>query len=169
VLTAQKHVLLSWQTGSGKTERFFLERSADAKTWQDLGSLAATDARSYQYTDQQPLNGISYYRLRQQDADGSLNYSVIRIVQNGNQPAANSVRLWPNPAGNSATLQFEGAVQAAQAGVTITNVMGQKMQAGYQLQGNHLMLDLSQLPAGLYIVHVHIQGQSQAVKLSVAR
>jgi hypothetical protein len=50
---------------------------------------------SYSYTDQAPLNGTNYYRLKQTDLDDKYNYSTVKQLSFGNR---NTISIHPNPA-----------------------------------------------------------------------
>lgn len=69
------------------------------------------------------------------------------------KPAANqglSVSVYPNPATESVTLTFnEPASQ-----VTVLDITGRIMFTGVNVSGNHLRIDCSDFPAGIYFVSV---------------
>lgn len=78
-------VQTAWATSSESNNAFFtVERSADARTFQPIGKVdGAGNSHTtlhYAFTDQKPLYGISYYRLKQTDFDGHYTYSDIRAV-----------------------------------------------------------------------------------------
>lgn len=65
-------VYLNWTTASEENSSYFeLERSSDAIHFSTLQRFAtaqqSSQIRNYAYTDAYPLNGINYYRLKQQD------------------------------------------------------------------------------------------------------
>jgi len=73
-------VFLSWATASEINNDFFtLERSVDMQTAEVIGYVQgagnSNQTLAYQFTDRHPLPGISYYRLKQTDFDGSFEYS----------------------------------------------------------------------------------------------
>ena len=77
-----KEVNLNWVTASEVNNLYFaVERSTDGKTWKTLFTQTAagnsTSVIEYQMTDKNPVIGISYYRLRQNDFDGRMTYSNI--------------------------------------------------------------------------------------------
>lgn len=72
-------VLVSWETATETNNDFFtIERSTDVQNWEILGYVdgAGNSNRplSYSFTDSRPLDGISYYRLKQTDYDGQYEY-----------------------------------------------------------------------------------------------
>ncbi|NRA10572.1 MAG: hypothetical protein HRT57_01295 [Crocinitomicaceae bacterium] len=64
-------VQLNWSTASEiNNDLFTVERSKD-------GAGNANSTLTYYDLDRNPLNGISYYRLKQTDFDGSISSSEI--------------------------------------------------------------------------------------------
>lgn len=93
--------LLTWSTASEQNSaRFIIERSLDAHLWEPLGEMQAAGNSSiplhYTWNDAAPLVGTSYYRLQQEDLDGSKTTSDIRAVEwTGSEPTP---LFYPNPA-----------------------------------------------------------------------
>ena len=75
--TGGETVKLSWQTASELNNKGFeVQRKATGKNeWSVLGFVkgvgTSTEPADYSYTDNNPLNGKSFYRLKQVDFDGS--------------------------------------------------------------------------------------------------
>lgn len=74
--TVNPGVLLQWETLSEKNNDFFiLERSGDGENFQQIltvdGKENSTLPVNYVIMDNKPLEGTNYYRLSQQDMDGS--------------------------------------------------------------------------------------------------
>ena len=95
-----KVVKLNWTTEQEiNSSHFIIERSADGRNWQSIASIAAAGNSSnhLEYTayDNLPLNGSSYYRIKQVDKDGRLQVSVVRPV---NFDKGYSITVAPNPA-----------------------------------------------------------------------
>lgn len=95
--------LLSWTTANERNNRdFTVERSADAKNFTTIGTVATrapggtiNTALQYSFTDLQPLNGVNYYRLKQTDKDGKSGCSdVVNLSFDKNA----DIKLYPNPA-----------------------------------------------------------------------
>lgn len=98
-------VLLEWATASEENNDFFtIERSADGKEFEELaevdGAGNSKQKLTYSYTDQKPLSGFSYYRLKQTDYDRHFEYSpVISISGSGtsDESAFSVQQVYPNP------------------------------------------------------------------------
>ncbi len=93
-------VNLAWETAwERNTDQFLVQRSRNLDEWNAVGNqLANGDAESrntYNFTDEQPLEGLSYYRLQQLDRDGRSAFSKPVFVRvDSNRPAA---VIAPNP------------------------------------------------------------------------
>ena len=75
-------IQINWSTASETNNDYFtVERSADAIKFTPLtdvdGSGNSNIIRSYFYVDEKPLAGINFYRVKQTDYDGSVNYSSV--------------------------------------------------------------------------------------------
>ena len=94
-------VALSWVTESELNNDFFVvERSPDGKEFNSVvkvsGAGTSKERHAYFATDLYPYDGISYYRLLQQDFDGTKTYSKIigvSVMTNEDHTA----RVFPNP------------------------------------------------------------------------
>jgi hypothetical protein len=98
------HVLLEWLTNSESgTSHFAIERTPDGTTWSMLfehpATGSSTQAVHYSAADPAPLNGLSYYRLRIIDHDGSHAYSPVRSVTH-----RSALAVVPNPANGMFTV-----------------------------------------------------------------
>jgi hypothetical protein len=100
---------LIWSTAQElNSSHFNIERSANGTDWKAIGRAEAanyaSDARLYQFTDNQALVGKNYYRLQQVDLDGKLEYSPIVIAHKGGRIAAS---IYPNPVVDVLTIQSD--------------------------------------------------------------
>jgi len=82
---ANNGIVLNWKTAQETNNKgFFIQRSKDGQVWADLsfvpGTGNATTVSSYQHVDNLPNSGINYYRLRQENSNGSSALSQIAIA-----------------------------------------------------------------------------------------
>ncbi len=98
-------VLIEWVTASEINNDFFtIERSDDGVNWDKIevvsGAGNSLTQNNYTYTDENPLFGSAYYRLKQTDYDANFSFSDIDQVTNettdSNSESLN-VELFPNP------------------------------------------------------------------------
>jgi hypothetical protein len=98
--------LLTWQTAMEQNlSHFDIERSGDGKIFEKIAETKAQgQAAIYEYLDKHPLSITGYYRLKINDLDGKTHYSnVISIFSKGK---GFSVKTYPNPFGNSLTIDL---------------------------------------------------------------
>lgn len=105
-----KSVLLEWTTETETNNDYFeVYRSQDGKEFEVLekikGAGNSNQTLHYQFKDERPLLGISYYKLGIVDMDGNIEFTDIKTVQrnNGDQ----NIQLIPNPANESVAIAFE--------------------------------------------------------------
>jgi hypothetical protein len=98
--TEKKYVSLDWQTASeSNSSHFMIEKSADGLTFDDLSKISAKGnshtISNYSFIDIEPFIGVSYYRLKQIDADGSFVYSNPGRIDF--TPIHIECKVFPNP------------------------------------------------------------------------
>jgi hypothetical protein len=152
--------LLSWKVDCNATPRvtITLERSSDSRNFSSLYAVTADALRCYQpfdYTDNRPLSGMNYYRLKLQDVDGKISYSSIVALLNAFS-GFEIVSIAPNPVtqGNF-NLNVSSAV-AADMDVFITDKQGRlvkKLKLALTAGFNSIPVNVSNLAAGSYTVY----------------
>ena len=146
--------LLTWKTYSENYNKGFeIERSADGNSFDSIGfvsshSLGGAGA-SYGFTDAAPLNGKNYYRLKQQDLDGSVNYSPIEFIDFTNTA---SITIYPNPASSFLNINTTHAFTNAQ--LIIRNTNGQTVKQSLLNGNNSIPVSISNLPPGIYSAEI---------------
>ncbi len=154
-------VWLSWDTATElNNEHFVIQRSDDGKNWKDLsvipGHATSQEQQFYNYTDNQPLPGVNYYRLKQMDFDGGFDYSHIVSVDLRSLQDLTSLSLYPNPTKGSVTLSLQSDF-VGDASLAIFDLMGNQVSSQIlSLEGGafNTNVGISDLPAGVYLVDV---------------
>jgi len=106
-------VKIDWKTDNeNNVGTYQVERSSDGVNWNRIASLNAknqNDVQHYSYTDNIPLKGKSYYRLRiTNKPDGSTEkYSVTRTVT---IQSKFGIQVLPNPAVDKASVLIDAPV-----------------------------------------------------------
>lgn len=101
--------LLEWETASEENNDYFsVERLNENGYYVVLGTVdgngTTSQANQYSFTDEAPVDGTNYYRIRQVDFNGQYTYSVIRTVEFADEPAF------------SAYTNFDGTLHYSQVG-----------------------------------------------------
>lgn len=98
-----KGTALQWSTG-GETGHaaFIIMYSTDGQHFRELtrqpGSPDLSAGRTYSFQHRHVRKGMHYYRLLQEDADGSLTYYPLLHVERGPRFHGTGGRIYPNPA-----------------------------------------------------------------------
>lgn len=165
-------VYLDWETASEINSDFFeVQRSADGHEWEYLGKVDAKGQTSvttnYSFTDDNPLNGRSYYQLRMVDEDGSYDFSPVRSLW---QSSTAFVNITPNPANDQAQIAVYSEGHSAMQ-ILITDMRGTAIYQSEETIDNGfqtIALDVSSWVEGLYILEYRLQnGLSGQQKLVV--
>jgi len=154
--TSQKNnTQLQWVTGQEfNSSHFDVERSANGRSFTRLLTVPASGGSSGKHTynanDANPLDGISYYRIKEVDKNGSVGYS--RIVAVG-VPAVTGITVYPNPVSSSFTINIKSVEQNAVLGIYDANgrLVSQK-QVSLKNGTNTINWDVSKLAPGVYFI-----------------
>lgn len=166
-----KTVVLKWKSPQeNNSDRYTVERSVDGRSWSKQGDVVAiqfsTMPQFYSYTDESPLTGISYYRLKIYDRDGKFGITPIKAIRGSN--AASKVSLYPNPAFSNVTLIVNQEKQE-RFDVFIFNKTGQLVARHQSSEGSNMIsFPVNHLPIGDYTVDIKCKtAPRQTVRLSV--
>ncbi|MCB0491253.1 MAG: hypothetical protein KDC93_02445 [Cyclobacteriaceae bacterium] len=136
---------LNWTTLSELNNDYFtVERSTTGTEFEEIGTVKGAGTtlarKNYRYLDEYPTDGISYYRLKQTDFDGTISFSEIARVD---LSAPAQIVVYPNPIARSttATLNYRGSF-------ALFNSMGQMVL----MVENSNELDTRGLPSGVYTI-----------------
>lgn len=148
-----RKVRLNWSTATETNNEYFaIERSVDGDRWEELGRVPghqnSTVIQRYEWYDENPLQGIAYYRLKQVDFDAKIQYSELKAVHNNNGRAAITIYPVPNP-GNTITIR--GLTTFANLELTVINSNGQLV---HTMSPGSATVELPELKKGLYVIRI---------------
>ncbi|OAQ38019.1 hypothetical protein A5893_16785 [Pedobacter psychrophilus] len=154
---------LRWQTQNEvNTEKFLIERSRDGKDFKEIAfvkSYNTSGNHNYNYLDVNPLIGLSYYRLKQIDLDGKLDYSTIKVIENYSQNFA----IYPNPI--TSLMQITHPESSKGDVIQIVNTLGVVVKKVFPIYlSNITSINLSELKSGTYIVYSQNNGKISTSK-----
>lgn len=155
-LSASKAVKVSWKTASEiDNESFTIERSEDGINWMSLmeveGAGTSTSMRNYEEFDFLPLEGSSYYRLKQTDFDGSSSYSRVRKIEIGSR-YFNKIKIYPNPSRHFITINGNGENLGF---IKVYDILGREVTNRVTVSiadDSEYQVDLSSLIPGGYLI-----------------
>ncbi|MEP4091103.1 T9SS type A sorting domain-containing protein [Reichenbachiella sp.] len=152
-------VELQWSTSSEiNNDHFEIERSADGEHYQLIGKISGTgnsnQIEEYSFVDEMPLSGLSYYRLKQVDFDGTSEiFNAIAIEYIPTSIAKSS--LYPNPTSSqNINLRWYSSMDGGQLQIAVYDLLGQLVQLSEskpRLGQNNIRVRLDeQLKPGIY-------------------
>lgn len=163
--TTGRAVQLAWTTASEQDSKHFeVERSADGKSFEAIGIVAAQGSTSlvtnYTFHDMSPLSGVAYYRLKQVDEDGTYTYSKTVAVRTTPTVTAS---LYPTVASHDLKLGVPHARSAYQ--IVVYDQLGSAVLQQHVSGSGTYTLNVSNLRHGSYVlVLLDEAGQKQSLR-----
>lgn len=165
-------VNINWATLEEKNSRsFVVERAAGNLDFQPIGESIAARGESqkferYVFTDNNPRHGFNYYRIRQIDADGSVQISrAVRASVEGGLP---DLRIVGNPVSESLRYQINTA-ENSPVEVKIFNTFGLEVnRASHGATPSRFVenaVPMTGLAPGLYFVKIEQDGIQRTAKV----
>ena len=153
-LNGELAVELNWVTSSEhQSKHFVIERSTDAQNWIELAIVESfgwsESINIYDYIDQKPLYGLSFYRLREVDYDDRNDFSQIEAIEIGlGENKHFEVRYSLDPG----ILYIVGNYRQLQE-LQLYNLIGEDLTSHViwnQIEAKKVELNMSELPSGIY-------------------
>ncbi len=157
---------LLWSTASEINNDFFtIERSVDGNNWNILafiqGAGNSNQELHYKYYDENPLDDISYYRLKQTDFDGKYEYFAPVAVNFLNSAGKMEIL---NVTSNGLGMNIWIRNHDSQANLTVSDIYGRLLYTGNAPVSDYaqqLSIDLPRNYSGEIIV-MRLQGQQNS-------
>ena len=149
---------LTWTTTSEINNDYFtIERSTDGIYFVGIGTVKGNGnsyiTNNYIWSDDSPLNGTSYYRLKQTDYNGATIYHNVVTVT---CEQSTGISIYPNPFENSFTIQLSENT-AYPITIEIVDYLGRTVYA-QTIETNEAEITIKdQLSMGTYFVKVNTQ------------
>ncbi len=149
--------LLEWKTtAEDGLLHFLVQRSANARDFDSIGIVHPQNVvglHKYSLHDNHPLTGVSYYRLKMVNKDGSFEFSkVIRFFR----PDFQLLRLYPNPAVTMTRLLFKSSGNIMYTW-QLQDITGKvlRTQTFTSVNGNNtVLIPLNDLASGAYLITI---------------
>jgi hypothetical protein len=149
-----KEVLCDWLTASEINNDYFtLERSRNNYNFEFVaqidGAGNSTLLNTYSFTDKNPYSGVSYYRLKQTDFDGSLSYSKSVAV---NFSKDNTFNVYPSLTSGILYITFSNV--SSDSEVFITDLQGRLLISKPISRNIHKVeVNIESFASGTYFVN----------------
>jgi hypothetical protein len=147
----QEKVAVKWiTTNEINNKHFEVERSIDGVQFAPLGIVAAKGTGGgqtiYDFTDEKPVQGMNYYRLKQVDLNGRFTYTPVVAIRF--DKAGYLVQVYPNPATSFFTVRSDKRFTK----VELADMNGRLVQH-WQVQADN-QYRLANLAKGMYVVRL---------------
>jgi hypothetical protein len=157
-------VILEWATVTeNNSSHFEVEKSVNGSDYRSIGVVKAagtsTSRLRYDLTDNNPVAGYNYYRLKSVDKDGKSTRGVSLIVK-WEETISLSIRLYPQPMHNNLKVDFNG-LKISNGSFEIFDVNG-KLVKSYVINAassTGINIDRKGLTTGLYFYR--LTGENQ--------
>lgn len=164
-------IKLNWQTISEENFDFFsIERSEDGQNFYEIGTVLghgdSNDPIDYNFVDENPLFGTSFYRLNAIDYDGT--YEKFQVLSVEFIPDELQVSIYPNPGnGKKMSLRLGLPTEASVKTVSVYNLSGEQILEK-ELKVGKNELDIQQyLGKGFYFAKIQIDNYTTTKKLII--
>ncbi len=164
---------LTWVTSTEiNNDYFIIERAGGDLRWKELlsvpGAGNSNTQLSYADVDRAPLSGISYYRLKQMDFDGSYAYSDVVSVSN-TLVKNDGILLYPNPSKTGSVFVTIPALTNDLITISLMNLTGNLLIKETKIGGSKSIFELNfgDLPSGIYLINVSYSTVNKTKKLVI--
>ena len=152
---------ITFTTASETNNDYFtIERSGDGRSYDAIGEIdGAGDSRSeikYTFTDERPLPGINYYRIKQTDFDGRYDFSEVRAVRHSRG------NLVVTPRTTEGRLQV--VTDAVDYSLEVFNTSGQLVKSFSSLSQDQ-SISIEDLTAGIYYIRTISGGHAETIRI----
>jgi len=146
-------IKVDWQTVSESNNDFFTvqrTRRPGSNKWESLDSIGgktlSQELTNYSYMDSNPYPGISYYRLKQVDLDGTTRFFPIESIR---MPTTREP--YPNPVGNNLYIEKSTSHHPLWE-INLLDLTAKPLNVPLSDGKEFVQLDVSGLPSGSYIL-----------------
>lgn len=153
--------ILYWNTVTEQnTKKFEVLYSSDGLKFKTIGEVASKAVNgnsdmplSYSFIDNNNNAGVSYYKLKQVNADNESTYS--NIVAINDKTVSMKAEIFPNPVKNGQiNVHINSAATSGNVSFVITDMLGKNVlkQSLNINRGSSIVLNISSLKSGAYLI-----------------
>jgi hypothetical protein len=172
-------VKLNWITTTEINNDYFnIERSENGLDFESIGEIAGSGNSNalinYEFYDDSPVFGTSYYRLKQTDFDGKFEYfNIIAVNFNKDEDGICTLHVYPNPCVGSCVIDLKDCpLDNSQVNVELYDAFGKKIvnRITPKSKDKDISFHLNSsnnLAPGVYIVRSTANGKNESSKIIV--
>ena len=158
-------VMLRWQVENQlNLKGFLVERSTDSIHFKTIGYVAGKENSplpiNYSTEDNQPLKGLTYYRLKMETINSVCSYSAIVCINTCNE--AFMLKISPNPVKNRLTLITN--IKNEKAILQVIDNNGMMLREIKTFLNGTASLDINTLPFGMYNLQIITKSSTKILK-----
>lgn len=158
-------VAIKWSTTNEINNDYFtIEKSINGTDWTTLTTVDASESTEnvnfYEAIDLSPVAGIQYYRLKQTDLNGQSKYCDKTFINfTSSKP---EIVAYPNPCSDFLSVNLNSTEQTD---LKLLNAFGQVVYSETTSEQNLVKIDLSLLPAGVYVLETMVNNEISTSKI----
>jgi hypothetical protein len=170
-------VELTWTTHTETNNDYFtVEKSTNGNDFnmvaQVPGAGNSNQILNYKLIDEQPYQGVSYYRLKQTDFDGKFSYSEMRTVYIGANTVQNNLNVYPNPTNvKGVYVIIPETFNGDNTTIQLTDIYGKiifSKELSLKSSESTIFIDFEEVANGIYTLNaIQQNGNVKALKLSI--
>ncbi len=167
VLKTNDKVLIYWETiNETNNDHFVVERLID-DDWEEIGtvkgSLHSNEKLSYKVIDENPFKrGVSYYRLKQVDTDGTVFYFEPKVINFSDD----ELKIYPQPASDILNIEWTGVTDGK---IQFHTLLGEAIDLPINMKNNIFEVNTSKLSSGMYAVSFWVGDEKVFMKRIVIK
>jgi hypothetical protein len=172
-------VNLTWSTASEINNDYFtIERSKNGIDFKELAQVPAAgnsnQILNYKLIDEQPYQGLSYYRLKQTDFDGKFTFAQIKTVTINDNQKPDHISIYPNPSNiNGIYLAWPEGYNDTQTYLQLIDLYGKVLYSDVYTLKNTTMpifINFENIAVGIYTLQLtHNSETVKSFKLSITK
>jgi hypothetical protein len=158
---------LTWDVSDdADVKYYYIEKSTTGRVFSTIAVVNAQGLRQYNFTDNAVAKGITYYRIKIAEINGSSYYSpILRVKADG--AFINITSIFPSPARESITVNINNNNLKSNATMQITDLSGKAIMTKFlviETGSANNTIDISSLKAGLYLIKITANGETVTEK-----
>jgi len=167
-----KDVDVTWTTSTETNNNYFtVERSEDGQIFTELTKVNSKADHgnsnaplNYQTIDAKPLNGVSYYRLKQTDYNNNFKYFNVVSVDFSKK---SFLTIFPNP--TSSNIYVNASTDYQNASVKVTDALGREVLQQILTSIDNSLLNITNLVSGMYYVIIDNGIEINKTKITIQK